>query len=114
MSSWKIIESSNYSVSAFGIVRNDITGKKLKPSKDRCGYLRVILTISGKKIHYTISRLVAMYFIPNDLHYRNQVNHIDGDKTNNKVNNLEWVTNRENMIHAVKTGLWKPYKRNKL
>ena len=58
--------------------------------------------MTGK--HRKIHRLVAQTYIPNPMN-KPQVNHIDCDKTNNNINNLEWCTNRENVIHAMKNGM---------
>lgn len=71
------------------------------------GYVDTSLYVNGKNVHPRIHRLVAEAFIPNPKMLP-QVNHIDGDKLNNKVSNLEWVTRKENMQHAWKTGLAKP------
>ena len=72
----------------------------LKPYVDRQGYVEYVLTdIDGKKKHVLIHRVVAELFIPNRVKARTQVNHIDGNKQNNDVNNLEWLTPSENIIH---------------
>lgn len=68
------------------------------------GYHRVSLNKDKYRREYAVHRLVAMSFIPNPLN-KPQVNHIDGNKSNNSLSNLEWVTGSENVIHAVKTGL---------
>ena len=60
--------------------------------------------IDGKKTIKSVHRLVAETFIPNKLN-KQEVNHIDGNKANNNVNNLEWVTSSENKNHACRTGL---------
>jgi len=73
----------------------------LKQRKDYKGYMRVDL--DNKKM-LAVHRLVAKAFIPN-LEGKPQVNHIDGDKINNNVENLEWCTNQENQLHAVRMGL---------
>jgi hypothetical protein len=105
---WKVIEDSpNYSVSSFGRFRNNRNGKILKQSIHRNkGYCWVTLTSisSGKRKAYQAHSLVAKYFCQNKHNYI-EVNHIDGDKTNNHPQNLEWVTRSENLKHAYKLGL---------
>lgn len=63
------------------------------------GYRTVLLTVNGRRIYKNVHRIVAENFIPNpnDLP---QVNHKDGNKLNNRVDNLEWVDSRSNLIHA--------------
>ena len=61
-----------------------------------------IVTLDGKQL--SVHRLVALHFLPNPYGYA-QVNHIDGDKTNNHVSNLEWCSAEQNAQHALKTGL---------
>lgn len=69
-------------------------------------YLAVTGMVRGKQKHFYVHRLIAEAFIPNPLN-KPQVNHIDGNASNNNLNNLEWVTARENVVHAYKTGLMK-------
>lgn len=90
----------DYEITKKGLVINKRTKHALKPQQNNKGYLRVILC--GKK--YFVHRLVAEKYIPNPNNYE-QVNHIDGNKLNNTVNNLEWVSNIMNRTHAVKMGL---------
>lgn len=66
--------------------------------------LTVNLAISGRYKTEIVSRLVAKHFIPNPLN-KEQVNHIDGDSTNNYVGNIEWATRKENAEHSSKNGL---------
>lgn len=68
------------------------------------GYCEVRLAKSGSKNPKVLHRIVALHFIPNP-HNKPQVNHIDGNKLNNCVSNLEWVTNQENIDHSWKIGL---------
>ena len=80
------------------------TPHKLTPKIDRYGYKKIALSISRKVTYVTVHRLVAETFIPNPLGLP-IVNHIDGNKLNNSVENLEWVTPKQNAIHAHETGL---------
>lgn len=98
---WATIDDhEQYEVSSMGRVRNRRTGLVRKPTANEKGYLRVQLGGSWLRIH----RLVAAAFIPNPCG-KPQVNHIDGDKTNNRADNLEWCTNVENARHAVSHNL---------
>ena len=101
-----------YSVSNRGSIRRDIggqgarSGKILKPGSNPGGYCVVILNKYGDRYVRTVHRVVAEAFIgpcPDGL----QRNHIDGDKTNNCAENLEYVTPSENMLHSYRTGLRK-------
>ena len=73
-----------------------------KVGHDRCGYQRVKASRQPQLVH----RLVADTWIDNPNHYK-EVNHINGDKDDNRVENLEWVTHSQNMRHAGRTGLIK-------
>ena len=79
-------------------------GKLCNQSKSNLGYMTVGFTVNNVKVNKYVHRLVAEAFITNVNNYP-QVNHIDCDKTNNRINNLEWCTNSQNHIHASKHGL---------
>lgn len=103
---WKQIPNSVYSISNTGKVRNNKTTRILKPIKDKDGYSLVgLVTTLGNK-QFKIHRLVAQAFIPNPDN-KPQVNHINGDKSDNRVINLEWNTCKENINHAISFGLIK-------
>ena len=107
---WHNIEGTTYQVSNLGRIRNVY---EIKPVVHRgTGYCRVSLSVNNKRTTYDVHRLVAKNFIPNPEN-KPQVNHKDGDKTNNCVNNLEWNTRIENMYHAYKLGLVKPRGKSK-
>lgn len=101
---WAKIKDTVYSVSNDGLVRNDNTNILKTLGKDRYGYPNVKLYCDGKRTHPSVHRLVANAFIPNTLN-KPQINHKDGNKCNNYVNNLEWVTAKENMEHASRNDL---------
>lgn len=103
---WKQIPNLPYEISSLGKIRN-LQGKVLKTYIQNSGYEQIKINYQGLHIHKSIHRLVAEAFIPNPLN-RPCVNHIDGNKLNNTVDNLEWCTNSENILHARKTGL-NPY-----
>ncbi len=76
----------------------------LKPTLNRDGYQMVVLMISGKRHYKSVHRLIAESFISNPEN-KPTVNHKNGVKTDNRVSNLEWCTQSENVRHAVDTGL---------
>lgn len=84
--------------------RNGFRGMWMSPVKDGTGYFFVYLKKNGNRKAHKIHRLIANAFIPNPSHYP-EINHKDGVKTNNSVDNLEWVTHSQNMLHAHRTGL---------
>jgi hypothetical protein len=102
MEIWKTIESSpNYEISNLGSVRNTKTGNVLKVSTNNYGYKLVCLSNKNQKQTGYIHRLVAEAFIKTNLDTRSSgVNHIDGDKTNNSIKNLEWATYSDNAFHG--------------
>jgi hypothetical protein len=103
---WKEIKGFEdiYEISNFGNVKRVKTQMLLKPRKHTNNYLRVCLCKDGTRKDFFIHRLVATAFIDNALN-KMDVNHIDGNKTNNNVINLEWATRSENQKHAFATGL---------
>ena len=116
---WKPISGYEgiYEVSSLGRVRSldrvvvdyrgiekSVGGKILKPGVTNKGYYIVSLNSVDKRHTLTVHRLVANAFVPN-LDNKPQVNHINGIKTDNRICNLEWLTNEENMKHAINNGL---------
>lgn len=96
---------TRYLVTIQGNVYNSETMHKLVPATMPNGYQKVLIYYKpGKRKQVSVHRLVAKAFIPNPDNLP-QVNHIDGDKKNNNVDNLEWVTGSENIQHAFDTGL---------
>lgn len=103
-------DRNHYSISSFGNLKNAETGRILKPQKLSSGYLSVKVAVGRDEyglplgLHILLHKAVAYTFIPNpdDLP---EVNHGDGDKTNNRVDNLEWVTSPVNQQHKYDTGL---------
>ena len=119
---WRDIEDFNgyYQVSSIGRIRS--CGGKNGRSKGKWyiralsanhdGYMKVRLVHGGKDITRRVHTLVARAFIPNFDNF-DTVNHKDGDKTNNCVDNLEWIDRSQQMVHAYKLGLKKPIRGSK-
>lgn len=102
---YKILEEYYpYSISNYGNIVNLISNKTLKREVLKKGYLRVKLSYKINK-KFLLHRLVALIFLPNPNNLP-QVNHKDGNKQNNCVNNLEWCSNDYNRLHAINSGLW--------
>lgn len=116
---WKSISGYEgiYEVSSLGRIRSldrivvdyrgikkNVSGKVLKPGLTNKGYCIVSLNAVDKRRTFTVHRLVANEFIPNPDN-KPQVNHINGIKEDNCISNLEWLTNEENMQHAINNGL---------
>lgn len=118
---WKSINGfTGYSVSNKGRIRSEGrmvsngTGYHkskpiiLKPNVLAKGYFQVTLNSEVDKKSFQVHRLVALAFIPNPKAY-NQINHINGIKADNRIENLEWCNNSMNQIHAYRIGLQKPH-----
>lgn len=105
---WKDIEGyvGFYQVSNLGNIKNKKNGKKLKLEKTKKGYLRVQLSKNNIGKKFLVHRLVALTFF-NNYNDNLQVNHKDGNKENNCINNLEFVTQEQNMRHAFDNNLIK-------
>ena len=104
MEQWEFVQDfENYLISNLGNVKT-VNGKPKKIVYDNKGYGRVELWKNNKGRKFRVHRLVAEAFIPNPLG-KEQVNHIDGNKKNNCVSNLEWVTPKENIRHAIENNL---------
>lgn len=106
---WKgMVGNDDYQVSNYG----DVLSKKYREPRillhniDNAGYHGVTICKDGKSKYNLVHRLVAEAFISNE-HRKPEINHIDGDKSNNRSDNLEWVTSSENSLHAIREGLQK-------
>jgi hypothetical protein len=112
---WKDIPDTNgqYQVNTIGEVKKVLPSgieKYILGRIDRGGYITVRLHLHGKSHTRFVHRLVAETFIPNHLK-KKFVNHINGIKIDNRLENLEWVSHSENIRHAFLSGLCKPYGR---
>lgn len=96
----------SYSITDAGVLisYHDIRNPRIMSlANDKDGYKVTVISGDGHRQNVKIHRLVAFYFVSGRTELRNQVNHKDGDKTNNNASNLEWCTSQENHIHAYKT-----------
>lgn len=97
---WRQVkEHPNYEVNQFGEIRHKKRKQILKPRSNNGGYQYVNFKVDGKNTNFAVHRIVANAFIPNPNGYT-EINHKDYDKTNNCVDNLEWVTSKQNKQHA--------------
>jgi hypothetical protein len=98
---WKDFKHDNdYEININGEVRKKSNLKIYTPFKTTNGYMRVRIKNKGYQVH----KLIAEHFIDNPNNY-NEINHIDGNKLNNNITNLEWSNRSLNMLHAIKNGL---------
>ena len=102
---WKDIKGYEglYQVSNLGRVMTVKSKRLRKINMTHDGYCKINLSSNGESHWFRVHRLVAQAFIPNPEH-KPEVNHIDEDKTNNNVDNLEWVTRKENANHGTLYG----------
>jgi len=106
----KIENFNNYTISDGGVIKNIQTGYIKQPWTAAVGYKYVDLYHNGENKKIAVHRLLAIHFIPNPEN-KEYVNHIDGDKLNNSLENLEWTTPSENNQHAYDTKLKIPVPR---
>lgn len=104
MKSCKVANHEMYAIREDGRVHSGKLDIFLSPRVNPNGYL--IVTLDGEQV--SIHRLVALHFLPNPYQHP-QVNHKDGNKTNNHVSNLEWCSAEQNAQHALSTGLRRGY-----
>lgn len=110
---WKDIPNFNgYQASCQGRIFSQKRNKVLKTNKNEKGYLRVNLSVNGKRTSQRVNRLIAMTFLDNPDNLP-EVNHKNGNKEDNTVNNLEWCTHLYNMQEAYKNNQIPPRKANK-
>lgn len=104
----KIKMFSRYEVSTTGLIRNKY--RVLSPCLSKKGYPRTaLIDDNGKTKSVLVHRMVANSFLDNPFSLP-EINHIDGDKTNNCIDNLEWCTSRHNQLHAYRMGLKNQFK----
>lgn len=96
--------SCRFEVSTLGRIRNATTKHIYTPNIGRNGYYRVCTSVFGRNRNFYIHRFVAETFLPNPAKWE-IVNHLDGNKLNNRIDNLEWCTRSGNYHHAVQMGL---------
>jgi len=101
-----------YSIDENGKVWSWQSSRFLKPGLDTAGYYQVSFTRDKKAKMFKLHRLLMLTFKPTDK-IGVEVNHIDGVKTNNNLDNLEWVSHRDNVLHSMRNGLQRSIKLSK-
>lgn len=106
MEVWRKVDflPSHFEISNKGRIKNTKTNNILKGWKNPKGYLVISICVNNKTTTHLKHRLVAKAFIPNPNNY-DQVNHINGNKLDNTVSNLEWCNNTHNITEAYKNNL---------
>ncbi len=103
-----------YTIDDLGNIYSDISGKMKTRNKGNTEYQIInLMTLEGKKKTFRVHRLVMTVFHPIQNMDDMEVNHIDGNKQNNTLSNLQWCTASENQLHAFQIGLQKPRKGEK-
>lgn len=96
----------DYYVRDNGTIYSKASNKILSPQLDKDGYEKIQMISTDEKRHrYSVHRIVLENFMPIESMEKLQVNHIDGNKRNNNLSNLEWVTCKENITHAIENRL---------
>ena len=95
-----------------GVNKKYLNNYYLTPKDNGKGYLRIKLTKNNKSKRHMLHRLISQAFIENPNNYK-VINHINNNKKDNRIENLEWCTQSYNCLHAVKMGTWGSLKKNK-
>ena len=105
MEQWKDVVGYEglYEVSNLGRIRNKNSNKMLTPMTNKKGYLRCELWKDGKRHKFGVHRIVALAWIPNTDENKDQINHINERKKDNRVENLEWCTSKYNNNYGHRT-----------
>jgi len=106
----QIEKAPNYYIDENSVITNEI-GKVINPYKDQLGYQQITLRVNKKPKHFRVHRLMADSFL-HPTKEQPMVNHIDGNKENNNLSNLELCNNRENVQHAYNNGLYTDRREN--
>ena len=105
MTEWKTLDiAPKYQINNRGDIKSSFTNRLLRQHDNGCGYLFVVMKHDGKRLTKYAHRLVAEYFCKAPTLGQTQVNHIDGNKKNNHLSNLEYCSPLENMQHAKRIG----------
>lgn len=101
----RVISLAREVVTKNGVVKQRVS-REMKLTENDDGYMKLNLTVEGSRMNFSIHRLVADAHLPvNTDPTKTELNHIDGDKSNNHASNLEWTSHRDNILHAFRLGL---------